>query len=182
MWKQNKIAVTAFCFAVSLLVSFSVCSPAHASVIYWGLPAIYSQGPGNFIAGSLGNMTARSYGAYAFTDYASSWGLNNPIGPAAGMGISGLNTWAQMYSLTPGYGYSSAIFNNPWMSTSFYPSYNLGYGFPGYSLFTPSYLPLTAYSPFNLGINTTPWTSSNLLLSLPASTAATTATTTATTP
>jgi len=180
MCKQNKIALVlvAFCFTVSFSVSFSVCSLSHASVIYWGLPAIYSHGPGNNIAGALANMTARSYGAYAFTDYASAWGLNNPITPAFGMGIGNMNTWGQMYSLSPMNGYNSAVFNNPWVNFSVYPTYNMGYPLPNYGLFTPSYLPLNAYSPFNQGINTAPWTSSNLLLSIPASTTAITTTTT----
>jgi len=185
------VVLTAFCFAASL----SLCSFGHASVIYWGLPAIYSQGPGNFIAGALSNMTARGYGAYAFTDYASGWGLNNPavptyLGPAgAGMGITNLSTWGQMYPLAPTYGYNSgynsAVFNNPWTNFSLYPTYNLGYSAPNYSLFTPSYLPfntynpLSTYSPYSPVIDFTQWTTPTLpRLSVPTTTTTTAPTTT----
>ena len=190
MCKRNNsgLASMAFCFAVLLSVSFWGCSLSHASVIYWGLPAMYSHAPGNFTTGALSNMTARSYGAYAFTDYANSWGLNNPIGPAAGMGLAGLNTWGKMYSLTPAYGYNTAVFTNPWANFSLYPTSNQGYTLPNYGLFTPPSLPLNTYSPYNSGITTapwtttTPWTSSIPLLSIPATTTATPTTTTTTTP
>jgi len=181
MWKRNKmvlvmvLVLVAFYFAVSL----TVCSLGQASVIYWGLPAIYSHTPGNFISGSLSNMTARSYGAYAFTDYASSWGLNNPgyLGPGAGMGFTNLSTWGQMYPFASTYGYNPTVFNNPWMNFSPYSTYNPVYTFPNYSTFAPSYLPFNTLSPYNLGTNTAPWTIPNLLLSAPSTTTATPATT-----
>jgi|GEM_PF-2880037 len=116
----------ALCFLVFLV---SICSLSQAGTIYWGFPGIYSSwGPGNFIAGSLSNMTARAFGAYAFADYASAWGLNN-CATGGLLGAGAMTPWMQMYSLAPMFGYSSALFNNPW---------------PNSSIFLSSYSPLTS--------------------------------------
>ncbi|MEW5801584.1 MAG: hypothetical protein AB1847_05690 [bacterium] len=184
-WKRNKAA--AFCFMILLcfMVSLPVSS-GQASVIYWGLPPAYSHGPGNFLIGALSNLTARGYGAYAFTDYASAWGLNNQALSGSflgvGMGPANLNTWGQMYSLSPMYGYNSYLFNNPWSNFSIFPAYTSSYyTFPDYSTLTSPYFPLSTYSPYNLGITDfTQWTTPPLpRLSVPTTTTATTATTAA---
>lgn len=173
-------AAAGFCF----LISLSVCSIGQAGTIYWGLPSVYSSwGPGNFIAGSISNMTARAYGAYAFTDYASSWGLNNyATGGLLGAGAS-MNPWAQMYSLAPVSGYNSPVFSNPWLNYStFSPSYSLSYPYTFASPMLTSFYSYPAtysYPAFDFS-QWSPLSSPLPAISTPATTTATTTTATTT--
>lgn len=158
--------------AIFLIVCLTlvVSSGGQAFVYYPQLPAMYSNFPGNPM-GSYANMQARAMGAYAFTDYASAWGLANlgQMGMATGLaglgmglgGLSALNMWNQSYPGAPMYGYSSSYAANPWMnySGSSYlganawnlpfsgSSYPLNtYNFPSSSLYNDYW---TGYTPYN---------------------------------
>lgn len=132
------------CFLFSL-----ICCQAQANTYYWGLPSIYSSVTGYNMAGVYANMMARANGAYAFSDYVASWGLNNFIqsGEALAIGGSGMNqgvtnllsTMINSYqSASPMFGYSPYSWGNSWSS-------NYSLNLPGYS-FQTSLSPLPNYT------------------------------------
>jgi len=141
--------------AVAVCLSFLlVSSLSQASSQYYYMGGLPMYTAGDMFGNANMYMTARAMGAYATTDYASAWGLNNlamtgqGLGiSAGGMGLSALNSysnWTQSYPMAPMYGYSSAL--NPWMGYSNYPS---GYSFSNYSLPMQSYYPANLYNQYN---------------------------------
>ena len=145
----NILLVGAICLSFLLISSLSQATSQYYSM--YGMPMPTA---GDMFGNANMYMTARAMGAYAFTDYASAWGLNNLAMMGQGLGITpggmGLgtlnmyNNWTQSYPMAPMYGYSSAL--NPLMGYSNYP---LGYSFSNYSFPMQSYYPGNLYNQYN---------------------------------
>jgi len=152
MCKSSKKLLKVMFLAVCLTLVIS--SGSQAFVTYYGGYAPYSNLAGNPGTGAYANMMARGMGAYAFTDYASAWGLANlsQMGMATGLaglgmglgGLNALNTWSQTYPAAPMYGYGSSYVGNPWMNYSG-SSYLGGYNPVNYSFPSQSY-PINSYN------------------------------------
>ena len=150
MRKGNKVVLAGVMCLSFLLIS----SVGRASSQYYSMYGMPMFTMGDMLGSANMYMIARGMGAYAFTDYASSWGLNNlaqmgqnlGITPG-GMGLGALNlmnNWTQSYPMVPMFGYNSAL--NPWMGYSNYP---LGYSYSNYTFPMQSYYPGNMYNQYS---------------------------------
>ena len=150
MRKGNKIVLAGvICLSFLFISSLRQASSQYYSML--GMP-LYTAG--DVYGNANMYMVARGMGAYAFTDYASAWGLNNlaqmgqNLGVTPGvMGLGGLNlmnNWLQSYPMAPMVGYNSGL--NSWMGYSGYP---YGYSFSNYTFPMQSYYPGNMYNQYN---------------------------------
>ena len=79
----NILLVGAICLSFLLISSLSQATSQYYSM--YGMP-MYTAG--DMFGNANMYMTARAMGAYAFTDYASAWGLNRLAVQGQGLGIT----------------------------------------------------------------------------------------------